>query len=367
MAARLRRDGRSGCSARWTAQAISGRVTSWIASSERWSMSPRPRRSMASTPADRATAAVPSGTVARPKTSSTSTSSKAGHRDRAERVALFYRRLAALEHLEQRQETGDRLEAAADSGEDLFEFERSEHQTVAQETDLVLHRVRDRHRQRLGIAEPFEHRPEGCGQPFGGDPEPLDGDHLSRDEPEEASRALDCRLGEKGFGGGLEEAVLGESPARVSRLLVLRLDDGGVLVGQHRRRLEGDQPGEQRQGVRDGAEVALTLGGLECAPCLLDDRAHRQLGQIEVAPVCSGNEFLEGPVEPRGVHGDRGGARFLPLHRYMVRTPGLPRSPRAPSSRSSAARINAASVVLPDMSRAISLTRSSSVTAAAVA
>ena len=161
IAARLSRDGRSGCSARCTAQAISGRVTSWIDVSDRWSISPRPRRSMASTPADRATAAglrsrmaaasamltsrpsakqsassagarssgsasaVPSGTVARPKTSRTSTSSKAGHRDRAERVALLHRRLAALEHLEQREEAGNRLEPAADAGEHLLELERA--------------------------------------------------------------------------------------------------------------------------------------------------------------------------------------------------------------------------------------------------
>jgi len=68
-----------------------------------------------------------------------------------------------------------------------------------------------------------------------------------------------------------------------------------------------------------------------------------------------------------GVDGDHGCARFLPLHRYMVTEAGG--APIAARSlfEESAARINAASVVLPDISRAISCTRSSSVTTAAVA
>src|SRR6202007_2678199 len=92
---------------------------------------------------------------------------------------------------------------------------------------------------------------------------------------------------------------------------------------------------------------------------LIHHRAHRQLGEVEVAAIGPSNQLLEAPVEPRGVPRDRGGPRFLPLHGYMVRTPGVPRSPLAPSSRSSAARVSAAWVVLPDISRAISRTRSS--------
>src|ERR1019366_6637774 len=149
--------------------------------------------------------------------------------------------------------------------------------------------------------------------------------------------------------------------------IVLGFDDRGVLVGQHRRRLERHQPGEQRQRVRDGAKVALALGTLQCAPRLLDHRGHRDLGQVQVAAVCASDELLEGPVEPGRVDGDRGGTRFLPLHRYMVRTPGVPGSAPAPSSRSSAARVSAASVVLPDISRAISVTRSEPDTVAALA
>ena len=80
-----------------------------------------------------------------------------------------------------------------------------------------------------------------------------------------------CRFGEQRLGRGLEEPVLGEPPAGVGGLIVLGLDHRRVLVGQHRRRLERDQPGEQRQRVGDGAEVALTLRALERAPRLLDD------------------------------------------------------------------------------------------------
>src|ERR1019366_3140826 len=83
--------------------------------------------------------AVPSGTAARPKTSSTSTSSTAGHRDRAEGIPLFDRRLAALEHLEQGEKTGNCLEPGAHPGEDLFEFERSQRKAISEEPDLDLH------------------------------------------------------------------------------------------------------------------------------------------------------------------------------------------------------------------------------------
>src|SRR5580704_8666148 len=220
MAALLSRDGRSGWSARCTAQAISGRVTSWIDCSERCSISPRPRRSMANTPADRATAAglrsriaaasamvtsrpsakqsassagarssgsasaVPSGTAARPNTSSTSTSSTAGHRDRAEGVALLHRRLTTYEHLEQRQEAGNGLESGAHAGEDLLELEWPEHEAIPEQPDLVLDGVGDRHRQRLGVSQALQHGAESGGEALRRDAQPFDRDDLCGHEPE---------------------------------------------------------------------------------------------------------------------------------------------------------------------------------------
>ena len=145
--------------------------------------------------------------------------------------------------------------------------------------------------------------------------------------PRKLLRAFGGRFGEERLGRRLEEPVLGEPPAGVRGLIVLGLDDRRVLVGEHRRRLERDEPGEKRQRVGDAAEVALALGALEGASCLLDHGAHGQLGEVDVAAIGFGDELLERSMEPRGVHGDRTGARVLPLHRYMVRTPGVPPSP----------------------------------------
>ncbi len=214
--------------------------------------------------------------------------------------------------------------------------------SIAKQPDLVLHRVRDRHRKWLGVAEALEHRPKCRRKALRRDAEPFDGDHLGGDEAEEAPGSFGRRFGQERLGRGLEEPVLREPPARVGGLVVLGLDHGGVLVGQHRRRLECDQPGEQGQRVGDGTKIPLALRALERVPRVVNDAADRHLGQVEVAAIRSGDELLEAPVESRCVHDDRAGARFLPLHRYMVRTPGVPRSPLAPSSRSSSARVRAA-------------------------
>src|SRR5580693_2394264 len=198
MAARLRREGRAGCSPRCTAHAISGRVTSCSESPERWSMSPRPRSWPASTPAALLTAAgfrsrvaaasaivtsrpsakqsasragarssgsasaVPSGTAALPNTSSTSRSSTWRHRDRSVRVALLDRRLTALEDLEEGEKAGDRLEPGGHAGEHILEVDRAASETLPEQGDLVLDREGDRHRQRVGVAEALEHGSEGC-------------------------------------------------------------------------------------------------------------------------------------------------------------------------------------------------------------
>src|SRR5580700_507907 len=177
-------------------------------------MSPRPRRSIASTPAARATADglrsriaaasamltsrpsakqsassagarssgsasdVPSGTAARPKTSRTRSSSTTGHRDRAERVALLDGRFSALEHLEQGEKAGHGLEPGADPCEHLLEFEGSGCEAFAEQPDLVLHRERDRHGERLGVAEAFEDSAEGRRQALWRDSEALHRDDL---------------------------------------------------------------------------------------------------------------------------------------------------------------------------------------------
>src|SRR5579884_726690 len=193
IAGRLSREGRSGLSARCTAQATSGRVTSWSSSPCRCSIRPWPRRLSASTLAARATApgdtprisaasavvsprlsakqsassgsarssasasGVPGGTTARPKTSISTSSSSAtgpGHRDGPERLLLLHGCLAALQQLEQTEEAGHRLEPAGDTGEEVVEEHPAASQPAAQLGHLVLHRERDgAHRERLGLGE----------------------------------------------------------------------------------------------------------------------------------------------------------------------------------------------------------------------
>ena len=207
-----------------------------------------------------------------------------------------------------------------------------------------------------GSASPdaLEHRSERGRETFGRDAQVLDRDHLARNETEEAACAVDGRLGEQRLCRGLEEPVLGEAATRVGGAVVLFLDGVDVLVGQHCRRLEGDEAREQREGVGNAPEIAITLRVGQRAPRFGDDIAHRHRGEVDVTAVGPSDEFLEGPVKPGCVHHDRGGSRVLPLHRYMVRRPGVALSRPVPSSSNSAARARAASVLRPDISRAIS-------------
>src|SRR6202051_4751377 len=211
-AGRLNRVGRSGCRARCTAHAVSGRVTSCSSDPWRWSITPRLRSWLASASAAAAPAvrprmlptsasvtgrfrekhtasstvarssgsasATPSGTTARPNPSmaSSTVSSSSGRpgstssstgadRDGPEGLDLVDDRLAEAEQLEEGEETRHRLEPGGDCDEEVLEGDPAAAQALPQLAHLFLDGEGGGGAQGLVVAEPGPDVTESRGQP----------------------------------------------------------------------------------------------------------------------------------------------------------------------------------------------------------
>src|SRR5450631_70069 len=357
-AGRLNRVGRSGCRARCTAQAVSGRVTSCSSEPCRWSIRPRPRSWLASASAAAATAAdvrpmmlptsasvtgrfrekhtassavarssgsasaTPSGTTARPNTSMASstvssssgrpasaTSSTGADRDGPEGLALVDDRLAEAEQLEEGEETRHRLEPGGHCGEKVLEGEPAAAKALAQLAHLLLDGEGGGGTQGLLVVQPGKDVTESSGKPFGRDAQSLDRDDVGRDQAEEAARPLLRRLGQEGFGGSLEEPVLVEAAAGVVDVagVVARLGGNGVQRVEAGG-LEGHEPRRQGEEVGHLPEVGLLTGGVRARPVGAGDLRQRDRVDVHLAALHTHDQLLEASTEARDVdreaHGD---------------------------------------------------------------